>query len=84
MFSSAGARVALRAGIAITLAFLAALATAIVDGVTASEWITIATATLTVAGAWVGLGAASGNVEPFFGRKLEPPPVPPEGDQAGT
>ena len=33
--------------------------------------------------AYAGIGAGSGSVEPFIGRKLEPPPVPPEGDQAG-
>lgn len=85
MFSSAEARYVLRAAVATVLAFLAALATAITDGgVSMQEWVAIAIATVTVVGAYLGIGAGVPQVEPFIGNKLEPAPVPPEGDQAGT
>lgn len=81
---SAQSRYILRASFATVLAFLAALSTAIDGGISSTEWVVIATATVSVLAAYLGVGAAVPSVEPFIGNKLQPPPVPPEGDQAGT
>lgn len=58
-----------RAGIATTLAALAALTTALTDGaISAIEIVTIASATVGALGIYVGIGAAT-PVEPSIGPK---------------
>lgn len=71
----ATARFLLRAGIATALAGLGAAAGALTDGgITVAEAITIATAALTAAGIYAGVGAAVPQVEPHIGNKMEPTP----------
>lgn len=73
---SPGARTAFRTGIATALAFLSALGVALVDGsISPLEGVSIATATVTALGGWLGVGAVSQS-EPFFGRQGDPVEVP--------
>lgn len=75
---SPGARTAFRTGITTALAFLGALGTALVDGsISPVEGVAIATATVTAAGAWLGIGYSSQS-EPFFGPAGDPVEVPVE------
>jgi hypothetical protein len=69
---NAQARYFLRAAIAAVLAGLGAAGGALVDGgLSPIECVTIATATLGAAGAWLGVGAAVPQVEPHIGNKLD-------------
>lgn len=71
MFENYGARLALRATFAALLAGLAATSAALTDGaVSGIEVVTIASATVTAAGAWLGFGAAT-PAEPSFGKTTE-------------
>lgn len=56
-----------RAGLATALAFLSALGVAITDGISGTEMVAIATATLTAAGIYLGLGFGT-SLEPDVGR----------------
>ena len=77
MFESPGSRYALRAGVATLLGLLGALQVALIDGsFSALDGIAVATATVTVAGGYLGIGAASGSMEPFVGNKHSDPDVP--------
>jgi hypothetical protein len=74
---SANARTFLRTAVETGLAFLGALQVAIFDGsISGMEWVGISTATLTAFGGYLGIGAASGSVEPFFVNELENAEVP--------
>lgn len=58
-----------RAAVVTALAFLTALAVAIADNaISAQEWVTIAIATVSAFGAYLGIGATT-SVEPGFGKK---------------
>jgi hypothetical protein len=64
-------RFLLRAGIATTLAALAALTTALTDGsVSTVEIVTVASATVGALGIYAGVGAAVPQVEPHIGNEL--------------
>lgn len=77
MFESPQSRYLLRAGVATGLGALGALQVALIDGsFSALDGVAIATATLTVAGGYLGIGAASGSMEPFVGNKHSDPDVP--------
>lgn len=84
---SATARYILRAIVAATLAGLAAAATALSDnGITALEYVLIASSVFGSFGAYLGIGAATPQAEPFVGKKLDNAqvPVPPaEPERAG-
>lgn len=73
---SSTARTFLRASVSAGLAFLGALQLAMVDGITSQEWVGVAIATVGVLGGYLGIGAASGSMEPFFVNKLERVEVP--------
>lgn len=73
---SSTARTFLRAAVASALSFLGALQLAMVDGITSQEWVGVAIATVGVLGGYLGIGAASGSMEPFFVNKLEGAEVP--------
>jgi hypothetical protein len=69
---SANARTILRAVVAAALAGLAVAGTIWID----NSVIRIASAVLLVLGGYLGVGASSGSVEPFFVNKLENAEVP--------
>ena len=76
---SSSARTYLRATISTVLAFLAALGTALVgdQSVSINEWVTIATATVSALGIYLGIGAATVS-EPFYGKETRVEvPIPP-------
>ena len=64
-------RYLIRAAFATALAFLSALGAAMPDGISGTEWIIIATATVTAGSAWLGLGAASPTLEPRVGNTAD-------------
>lgn len=70
------ARYVLRAVLVAAIALLASLKASLGDGIDTGEWIDAGTTTLGALGAYLGLGAAFGPVEPFVGRKLEGAAVP--------
>lgn len=74
MFSSAESRYVLRA---LLVGVGAAVSSMLADG----DWKQIVASGVLAALAYAGIGAATGPVEPFIGNKMEPPPVPPAGDQ---
>lgn len=74
MFKSAEARYALRT-------CLVGLAAAVPLLIAGEDWKQIVGSGILAALAYAGIGAATPQVEPFIGKKLEPPPVPPEGEQ---
>lgn len=77
MKESATLRYMLRAVVAMTLSGLGALGTAYVDGgIDPVEVIAVATATIGALGAYLGLGGAWPQMEPFIGNKLEGAEVP--------
>lgn len=77
-------RTVIRAILAGLLAAGAALTTALVDNsIEPVEIVTVVMAGLTALGGWFGIGAASENVEPFFGKTSDAPvdiPSPPGAD----
>lgn len=76
MFKSAEARYALRVALVGIASFLTALQAAGTD-----HWLDCLIGAAVAALAYAGIGAAASPVEPFIGNKMEPPPVPPAGDQ---
>lgn len=65
---NATARYFIRAGLSTALAFLSALAAAMPDGISGTEWVVMASATVSAAGLYLGIGAASETVEPRVGN----------------
>lgn len=69
----------LRATIVTAIAVLATLKASIGDGLDSQEWVDIISAGVVAFAAYLGIGAATEPVEPFFGNKMEgvDVPVPP-------
>jgi hypothetical protein len=77
MFKTASARYVLRAAVAAVLAASGAILAATTDNtITLHEWALIVVALVGGFAAYAGIGAASGSVEPFVGRKQENTEVP--------
>lgn len=72
MFRTPGSRYALRAIVAAALAGLAVAGTVWID----NPYVKVASAAVGALAAYLGIGAASGSVEPFVGNKLANAEVP--------
>ena len=58
------------------IAMLATLRASIGDGLSSQEWVDLFSNTLVAVAAYLGIGAASPHVEPFFVNKAEQVEVP--------
>jgi uncharacterized membrane protein YedE/YeeE len=75
MFKSAESRYVLRVVLVGVASFLTALQAAGTD-----SWLDCLIGALVAALGYAGIGAVTAPVEPYIGNKMEPPPLPPQGD----
>ena len=75
-------RTMLRATIVAAIAVLATLKASIGDGLDSQEWVDLISAGVVSFAAYLGIGAAAGPVEPYFGNtsrvEVPMPPAKPE------